>query len=358
MAGYRRGHSFCVITAGGHAARPDTQGSVTVMSMTQSLLDFILDLLRDSDAKAAFLADPDRALADAGLSNVCSEDISDAMSYVSEYHPVALVGPREYNLGNTAVVQHAEGHRPEHHEGWHDHDYWPDPHAGVIQQLEYITNNYAYTDSHDTVIDKSVNQSIWNEGKLTQTFNDNSVTATDHSVAAGRDISGDVANGDGNVVGDNAQVGNTSNDYSTHGSFNGNNIADRGGIAGDGNVTDSDHSDVATNGSRVDDSREDIHNTTIKDVGNTYDSDNTTIKDSGNNYHNSNNTYDSESTYDHSGNTYHHEHVAENSFNTVESHNEDSAISSTHQEGLLNLAVSPAVNVPIHDNDILSNIHG
>jgi hypothetical protein len=333
------------------------------MSSTKSLLDFILSLLSDDETKAAFIANPDQVLADAGLSDVCSEDISDAMTYVAEYHPVSNVGNREYNLGNDRGDRDYGDNWEYRHEGGRPHEGWrPDPgldsHAAAVQQLEYISNNYTYSDSHDTVIDKSVNQSIWNEGKLTQTFNDNSVTATDHSVAAGRDISGDVANGDGNVVGDNAQVGNTSNDYSTHGSFNGNNIADRGGIAGDGNVTDSDHSDVATNGSRVDDSREDIHNTTIKDVGNTYDSDNTTIKDSGNNYHNSNNTYDSESTYDHSGNTYHHEHVAENSFNTVESHNEDSAISSTHQEGLLNLAVSPAVNVPIHDNDILSNIHG
>jgi hypothetical protein len=332
------------------------------MSSTQSLLDFILSLLSDRDAKAAFIANPDQALADAGLSDVCSEDISDAMTYVAEYHPVSNVGNREYNVGNDRDDRdYGDNYR---HEGGRTHEGWrPDPgldsHAAVVQQLEYISNNYTYSDSHDTVIDKSVNQSIWNEGKLTQSFTDNSVTATDHSVAAGRDIDGDVANGDGNVVGDGNKVGNTSSDYSTHGSFNGNNIADRGGVAGDGNVTDSDHSDVATNGGRVEDNREDIHNTTIRDVGNTYDSDNTTtVKDSGNSYHNSGNTYDSDNAYDHSGNTYHHEHVAENSFNTVESNNEDSAISSNHQEGLVNLAVSPAVNVPIHDNDILSHIHG
>src|SRR5947209_2820224 len=332
------------------------------MSSTQSLLDFILSLLSDRDAKAAFIANPDQALADAGLSDVCSEDISDAMTYVAEYHPVSNVGNREYNVGNDRDDRdYGDNYR---HEGGRTHEGWrPDPgldsHAAVVQQLEYISNNYTYSDSHDTVIDKSVNQSIWNEGKLTQSFTDNSVTATDHSVAAGRDIDGDVANGDGNVVGDGNKVGNTSSDYSTHGSFNGNNIADRGGVAGDGNVTDSDHSDVATNGGRVEDNREDIHNTTIRDVGNAYDSDNTTtVKDSGNSYHNSGNTYDSDNAYDHSGNTYHHEHVAENSFNTVESNNEDSAISSNHQEGLVNLAVSPAVNVPIHDNDILSHIHG
>ena len=39
-----------------------------------------MNLMRDSDAKAAFVANPDKALADARFSNVCSEDVSDAMS--------------------------------------------------------------------------------------------------------------------------------------------------------------------------------------------------------------------------------------------------------------------------------------
>ncbi|MGH8324588.1 MAG: IniB N-terminal domain-containing protein, partial [Steroidobacteraceae bacterium] len=39
-------------------------------------MDFILNLMGDDHAKAAFVADPDKALADAGLSSVCSEDVS------------------------------------------------------------------------------------------------------------------------------------------------------------------------------------------------------------------------------------------------------------------------------------------
>jgi hypothetical protein len=354
----RRGLNFSAITAGGRAARSDIQGSVTVMSMTQSLLDFILNLLRDSDAKAAFLADPDRALADAGLSNVCSEDISDAMSYVTEYHPVALVGPREYNLGNTAVVQHAEDHRPEYHGGWHDHDYRPDPHAAVIQQLEYITNNYAYTDSHDTLVDKSVNQSIWNNGVLAQNFDDHSVTATDHSVAAGRDFDGTAVTGNHNIVGDDNNVGNTrySDDHSIHGSFNdsddhsirnsfnGNNVADHGGLAGDGNVgavTSPNHSTVATTGGDVDASRTDSHETTIRDSFNdSHDRDLHSIAD--NSHHTNINSGNDESFNDNS--------VHDN--NNHESYNDDSAITHTHQEGLINANVSPAVNLPIEHNDV------
>jgi hypothetical protein len=235
------------------------------VNVTQSLLDFILNLMRDGDAKAAFVANPDKALADAGLSNVCSEDVSDAMSYVSEYHPVSYTGDREYSSdrsyqGSEHGDRHDsyrpdyrgdDGYRPEHHDG--------DSHAAAVHQLEYITNNYSYADSHDTTIDKSVNQNIWNKGDLSQSFDDHSVTASDHSVAAGHDINGDVANGNGNVVGEGNSVGNTvrSDDHSIRGSFNSTNVADHGGIAGtnnDGDVTNPHESNVATTGSKVDNS--------------------------------------------------------------------------------------------------------
>lgn len=231
-----------------------------VMNVTQSLLDFILNLMRDDSAKAAFVANPDQALAQAGLSNVCSEDVSDAMSYVSEYHPVTFVGDRaETHRDGGSRFDDSHGHRGDDRPDDRPAEFHGDSHASAVQQLQYITTNYSYTDSHDTMIDKSVNQEIWNKGVLSQSFDDHSVTASDHSVAAGRDISGDVANGNGNVVGDANSVGNTvrSDDHSISGSFNSTNVADHGGIAGagnDGNVTDPDHSTTATNGSKIDDS--------------------------------------------------------------------------------------------------------
>ena len=319
------------------------------MTMTQSLLDFILNLLTDSDAKAAFIANPERALADAGLSDVCSEDVSDAMSYVAEYHPVTFVGPREYNVGNGAVAQHTTSYDDDgHHGDWHGGEWHGDPHATAVQKLEYISNNYSYNDSHDTVIDKSVNQSIWNKGTLAQNFDDHSVTATDHSVAAGRDIDGNVANGDHNVVGEGNSVGNRwddhSDDHSTHGSFNGNNVADRGGVAGDGaagNVTNPDHSAVATNGSEQDASTHDSHD------------DKVIVKDSFNDSHD--HTVDSHdhTKVDSHDDDSHHTNINsgnEESFNHHNfNHNDDSlndhsAISHNHQEGLINANVNPNVD--------------
>jgi hypothetical protein len=322
------------------------------MTMTQSLLDFILNLLTDSDAKAAFIANPERALADAGLSDVCSEDVSDAMSYVAEYHPVTFVGPREYNVGNGAVAQDITRHDHDgHHGDWH-----PDPHATAVEKLEYITNNYSYSDSHDTVdshntlIDKSVNESIWNKGTLVQGFDDHSVTATDHSVAAGRDIDGNVANGDGNVVGEGNSVGNSwdnhSDDHSIHGSFNGNNIADHGGVAGDGaagNVTNPTNSAVATNGSEQDASTHDSHDKVIvKDSYNDSHDRDSHDQDSHDHVRVDSHVDDSHHTNINSGNedSFNHHNLNHND----ESFNEHSAISHNQQEGLINANVNPNVD--------------
>ncbi len=108
-------------TPQGSRPRHSRQGARNV---TQSLLDFFLNLMRDGDAKTAFVADPDRALAVARLSNVCSEDVSDAMSYVSEYHPVSFVGYRS--------CQGSE-------------------HASSDRHEAYRSDDYSYADSHDTM---------------------------------------------------------------------------------------------------------------------------------------------------------------------------------------------------------------
>ncbi|HEY2762866.1 MAG TPA: IniB N-terminal domain-containing protein [Pseudonocardiaceae bacterium] len=310
------------------------------MTMATTLMDFILGLLRDNDAKAAFNANPEKALHDAGLGGVCGQDVADAMSYVAEYHPVSFVGDREYNVGNSHISQSGEGH---HSGAGHQ----PDSHDTAVHQLEYVTNNYSYVDSHDTVIDKSVNQEIWNKGILTQSFDDHSVTATDHSVAAGHDIEGsNVATGDHDITGNGNNVGNTTTtyDHSINGSFNGNNLADHGSVAGngnDGNVTNPAQSTVATNGGEADNSTHDSHNTTTTDSHNT-----TTVDSNNQDSHN----HDSHNVDVHKVDI--HNVNSHNADSHDFSHNDDSAITHTDQHGLLNLDASPAVNVPIHDNDV------
>ncbi|HET9254068.1 MAG TPA: hypothetical protein VFO16_02555, partial [Pseudonocardiaceae bacterium] len=215
------------------------------------------------------------------------------------------------------------------------------------------------------VIDKSVNQTVWNKGVLAQSFDDHSVTAADHSVAAGRDISGEVANGDGDVVGDGNDVGNTSyrDDHSINDSFNGNNVADHGGVAGrenqvadhggvagngnDGNATNPDHSAVATTGGRLDASANDSHDVKISDSFKDSHDEAYTRTDTDSHDDNSHSAHISEKNYQ-SFNDESFDHHNDNG----QSFNDGSALSDTHQAGLVNLNASPAVALPVEGNHV------
>ena len=53
-------------------------------SMANSLLDFVMSLVRDPDAAAAYAADPAQAIADANLTDVTSADVNNLIPVVSE----------------------------------------------------------------------------------------------------------------------------------------------------------------------------------------------------------------------------------------------------------------------------------
>ncbi|HZA12038.1 Rv0340 family IniB-related protein, partial [Mycobacterium sp.] len=52
--------------------------------MANSLLDFVMSLVRDSDAAAAYNANPAQAIADAHLTDVTSADVNSLIPVVSE----------------------------------------------------------------------------------------------------------------------------------------------------------------------------------------------------------------------------------------------------------------------------------
>ncbi len=52
--------------------------------MANSLLDFVMSVVRDPDTAARFAADPDQAIADANLTNVTSADVEALIPVVSE----------------------------------------------------------------------------------------------------------------------------------------------------------------------------------------------------------------------------------------------------------------------------------
>src|SRR5688572_9345094 len=75
---------------------------------SQSLLQFILNLMRDDDAAAAFAADPQAALAAAGFEGLTGDDVDCVLPMVLDYAPVSF--DREYNTGGNVVGNIGGGH--------------------------------------------------------------------------------------------------------------------------------------------------------------------------------------------------------------------------------------------------------
>lgn len=59
--------------------------------MANSLLDFVMALVRDPDAAARYAADPQQAIADANLTGVTSADVDNLIPVVTESIPVGGV---------------------------------------------------------------------------------------------------------------------------------------------------------------------------------------------------------------------------------------------------------------------------
>ena len=163
-----------------------------------SLLDWLINLLRDPDARSVFQADPQSYVKENGFENLSSNDIYDAL---------CLIGDNQ-----SAGYDHRGGG-----------EHFPPPphpshgHGDAARYLNnYITSNYT-VDDRDTNIDSSIHQEIdTGGGDFEQTIDNDPVVASgDGSVAAGGDIrDSTLTSGDGNVVGDDNEAV-TGNDNST-----------------------------------------------------------------------------------------------------------------------------------------------
>ena len=236
-------------------------------NVVTTLLDFILDLLRDPSAARDFDADPHAALASAGLSDVGPADVDAVMpmladcSTVRDWSGSSGGGHQAWSPAHEASYeQPAHSPRPVDHgddkpahqpppadDGHHKHeppypghgddhdqdDHQQDGHEyAVIQHLQYIQNTYSITE-----IDAS--HSVWVGGDVNVLFGDDNVLATDGAVALGEgsrpgDISVDNSStdvdvrvddsfngsfddvvGDGNAVGTGNEVDNSSTTTTT-----------------------------------------------------------------------------------------------------------------------------------------------
>lgn len=177
-------------------------------TLANDLVQFLMHLFGDREAVQAFLADPERALAEHGLGNVCSADVDAAMPVVLDYAPITVNAAsldRAPNIGTNsawvgqagATTTHAgalpagyAGGRGLGQGGNYDHD----DHANAVQQLHHVVNHFSYTtnttllDDRGILTDQSVSQNVWAHGDVEQWFDNAVVAATgDHAVSAGDD---------------------------------------------------------------------------------------------------------------------------------------------------------------------------
>lgn len=167
--------------------------STPLATIADSLIEFILSLLRDPATVEEFDADPVGMMASYGLSDACVED-------------VRAVAP--------VVID-----RPDVHV--HPTPPPPKPYPNdVIKEIKEITNNWVTIDNRATIVDQSVNQNIWTEGgDVTQVFDNEAVVASgDESVAAGDDAA--IDNSETDVTVGDVAIGNETTDVDIDGSFN------------------------------------------------------------------------------------------------------------------------------------------
>jgi hypothetical protein len=171
---------------------------------TTSLLDWILSLLRDPDAREAFQADPAGYASAHGFDNVTAGDMHDVLCLAVDDES-AHGSDRNGDGGH-----HGSAHLPPPRHYSH--------HESAPQYLNhYITNNYKIIDEHDTNIDNSVHQDIdTGGGDFDQHIDNDPVVASgEGSVAAGHGIrDSTLTSGDHNVVG-NDNLANTGDDSTT-----------------------------------------------------------------------------------------------------------------------------------------------
>lgn len=171
--------------------------SVTLATIADALIEFILSLLRDPEAAAEFEKDPEAALSSRGLGNATAADVCAVAPVIAE----------------RAQVVPVPDPRPSP----------PDPPSPTVREINAITNSFSYIDDRDTVLDQSVNQNIWANGDVTQVFDQEAVVASgDDAMAAGDDatVENTIDNSTDIDAGDDVAIGSDVTETDVDGSFN------------------------------------------------------------------------------------------------------------------------------------------
>jgi hypothetical protein len=155
-----------------------------------NLLDYILDLFRDENHAQAFVANPDQALADAGLSAVSSAQLQSVAA--TAIPSLAMGGGGEPVTDLQQAVSNYYGFQPQ-----------PDfsPSADLASNNSFMSPTTNVSDDHSVSFDM---------GDIT--LGDKTTAQGNGAVAVGGSTHGDIVSGDGAVLGN----GNTVNNGDIH----------------------------------------------------------------------------------------------------------------------------------------------
>jgi hypothetical protein len=185
--------------------------------MATNLLDWIADLLRDSDARESFFDRPDHYAREHGFDHLSPHDVHDSLQLLADD---GFPSPKHFSHGD-------------HHDGAH-------------YLRSYFHENRAFIDSRDTDIDNRIDQDIdtgghgrhghEHGGDFHQTIDNDPVVASgDRAVAAGDDIrDSTITSGHGNVVGNNDHAVSGSGNTTAFGSGDADSSSFDGARFGDG----------------------------------------------------------------------------------------------------------------------------
>lgn len=124
-----------------------------------NIIDFLLNLLRDEDARAQFEHDPQGTLANAGLQGVTGQDIRDARLQLADSGAM------------NAVDHHTQ---PAHPHG-----------TNPVHEIGYTTAHYtaAHDAPHDPVVHNDTFLTVDDRDTFFQSISNNDLTVNDNSVA-------------------------------------------------------------------------------------------------------------------------------------------------------------------------------
>ncbi|MEV8273721.1 IniB N-terminal domain-containing protein [Microbacterium sp. NPDC077184] len=180
--------------------------SMTLATVADALIEFILSLLRDPALSDEFDEDPQATLASNGLSGVTAEDVCAVAPIIADRPQVAPKPAPDHPMPTPPKPPGP-----------------PEPPA--VHEIINIKNNLTWIDDRDTIVDQSVNQNIWAGGDVTQVFDNEAIVASgDEAIAAGDDVDAstnlDASTNIGNGAEGDVNVGNDTDTTTIEDSFN------------------------------------------------------------------------------------------------------------------------------------------